>query len=67
MCIRDRVEPDFYNLGRVSGTDKSGNEGTEDVYKRQMESQSQLLTSSTAGRDWLILRQPAHMHSLVTA
>ena len=32
-----------------------------------MESQSQLLTSSTAGRDWLILRQPAHMHSLVTA
>ena len=32
-----------------------------------MESQSQLLTSSTAGRDWLILRQPAHMHSSVTA
>lgn len=29
--------------------------------------QSQLLTSSTAGRDWLILRQPAHMHSSVTA
>ena len=27
----------------------------------------QPLTSSTAGRDWSILRHPAHMHSLVTA